>query len=635
MADTIEGLKQQLDDLKKKLEDSKKGVNDIADSSGRIKTLSDSFSSVKTSIESTNKAAGTLIENLAKTNNVKLDGAIGAFSSLSKAILGSGDSTNTYASMMTSLGGVLNNVLGPEMAKLFTTATVDLPAAFDALTGTTREFKKDTLDLGSTYGLTYDQIVGKTLAYQNAILFANNYTFEGIEAVRKAAASAADYGIGIDELTKSFTVAGHEQSFLSEGFLLSSDTGLSATDVFKKMAEASRVMGYSVEDAGKPLVAMENIARATGLPITDVGDKVFRTAREFSRLGLTVDGIEPVVRRFAEVLGPSFKGLAIDETTKLFDNLKSKVNSTEAAFIAMRGGLAGPGAGVAEAQLAFEDAFKNPVDIMKSLTTTLSGVTGGKIIKFEEARANPELSNQFKIQRDLLGQLTGNTDPQSQRTLMSILADLQSGRQLTASQDKTLQDSLKSGQQKQDETANIQQQLNRITIGLQTEMNVSLGNILNRLVPSQVQGELARKAGSAAETGYEQAIRMAQELGGRISTFAEGKGLDLSGISGKVNSAVSSQLPGPELGDAPRFRARVDPFAARTGVPEPSRLVTPTVSPPIVTQTTPGAVASASGAAGEKAPNNITITLRATDELTRTIAEGATVSYNRTLHGNG
>lgn len=635
MAETIESLKKELDDLKSKLEESKKGITDVADSSGRIKALADSFASVRGSVEQSNAAAGMLVEKLASVNNIQLDGAVGGFANLTKAMLGSSTGTNAYADSVASLSKTISSILGPEIGGLVKFLGADLPTSFDVLTGTTREFKKDVIDLGSAYTLSFDQIKQSTIDYQNAILFANNYTFEGIDRVREAAKAAGAYGVELNELTRTYTIAGHEQSFLSEGFLLAADSGMESSKVFTMMTQAARTMGYSVEDSGKPLVALENIAKATGLPLTQISDKVFSTAQQFSRLGLTVEGMDPVIRRFADNLGPAFKGLAVDEVTKLMSGLERQINTTNAAFLAMQGGLSSPGAGVAEAQLAFEDAFKNPIDIMRSLNTTISGITGGKILKFEEARANPELANQFKIQRDLLAQLTGNTDPQSQRTLMSILADLQSGRQLTSSQDKQLQDALKGGQQKQDERASMQDQLSRITIGLQTQANVTLGNMLNRMLPSQVQGELSRKVGVVAEDSIQAAVKQAALLGERISEFAKGNGLDLSGLANKAGNAINSQMPGPELSEAPSFRIGVNPFNT-AAIPEAARVVAPTVPPPAPPGApTPQVSSRITHAPGEKQSDHMVITFRGTDELTRAIADAATQSYNKTLHGNG
>lgn len=616
MADTIDSLRQDLTEMSKQLNEAKTNIHSLADSGGHLKVLADSFTTARQSIELTNSAAGETIKKLLELNHIDQSGVTGAISGLAQAMLGSKNSANAYSSMISSLSSVLGTV-SPEFAQLFKTIGADLPAAFDNLTGTTKEFTKDIIELGSTYGLSFDNITSKTLDYQDAIKLAINYTFENDIAIRKAASTLAEYGISIDEITSRFNVAGHEQNLLSEGFLLASETGLSSNEVFKKMAEASRQMGYSIDNAGKPIVAMANIARATGLPISDIGDKVFKTASEFARLGLTVDAMEPVVRRFADVLGPSFKGLAIDETTKLFDNLKSKVNSTEAAFIAMRGGLAGPGAGVAQAQLAFEDAFKNPIEIVKSLTATLSSVTGGKIIKFEEARANPELSNQFKIQRDLLAQLTGNTDPQSQRTLMSILADLQTGRQLTSTQDKTLHDSLKSGQQKQDEAANIQQQLTRITIGLNTESNLLMGNFLTKILPPQVQGETARKVGTFAQSEYEKALKSAQNIGNIATEFAKGNGLNFTDIGSKISGAIASQMPGPDLSEAPKFRATIN-------------------SLPNQVNSTTGQVATTSQIVTQngQGPTNITITFAASDPLMQALANAARASIRQTNGGH-
>lgn len=630
-------MAEALDDLKKQLDDAKKLLKDITDSKGGIQALTDNFEKTNETLKETNGQAGDLIANFAKMygGNGPLSATL---ADLSRAFLGTTQATSAFGGELQALTGVVSSVLGPELGKIVASVGL-LPSVFDTFTGTTRQFKKDTLELGSTYGTSYEQIIGKTLDYQNAVLLANNYTFEGIDAVRRSAVGMAQYGLSVDEVTRSFNVAGTSQNLLSTGFLLATDSGLQSSKVFEMMAKSARTMGYDVENSAKPIVALENIARDTGLPLTQIADKVFNTAKEFSRLGLTVDSMSPVIQRFTENLGAGFKGLAVDEVNKLMKGLESQINTTNAAFMSMQGGLSRPGAGVAEAQLAFEDAFKNPIEIMKSLSSTLAGVTGGKIIKFEEARANPELANQFKLQRDLLGQLTGNRDPQSQRTLLAILSDLQSGRQLSSSQEKTLQDSMKSGQEKQNEMASTTQQLDRITVGLQTETNILLGNILNKLAPSQVQGELVRKGGEYAQAGLEQTIKFAQTIGDKIGEFSAGKGLDLSSVKDKYDNMINSQRPGPGIQPGPAFRSTVNPFGESAGVAIPSQ-VTPTA--PISSVPAPGPGITSTGGNASKTTNapgqtdkHITVSFAGNDELTRAIANSATAKINDTNHGRG
>jgi hypothetical protein len=642
MADNIDDLKKKIDSLNDQLDNSKKRFRDLTDSGKSIQALTDSFDKTRESIKTTNGAAGDLFANLVGTSNA----VTSTMANLSRIFLGTTQTTSAFAGQVQSLAAIISATLSPELGKLVSGVGAISPA-FDALTGTTRQLKRDTFDLSSTYGLSYDQVIRKTLDYQNSVLLANQFTFEGIDAVRKAAINMAQYGLSIDEVTQTFDVAGTKQNLLSEGFLIATDSGIDSSKVFQMMAASVRTMGYDVETSSKPLVALESIARNTGLPLTQIGEKVFRTAQEFARLGLTVDGMAPIIQRFTDNLGAGFKGLAVDEVNRLMQNLTGQINTTNAAFIAMQGGLARPGAGVAEAQLDFEDAFKNPVEIMKSLTSTLAGVTGGKIIKFEEARANPELANQFKLQRDLLAQLTGNRDPQSQRTLLSILADLQSGRQLSSAQQATLEDVMKSGQEKQNEMASSQQQLDRISVGLQTETNIILGNMLNRLFPAQVQGELARKAGGAVATGAEDVIGAARVFGDKIGQIAAGKGVDLGALKEKYAGLIASQARGPGIGAAPAFGTTISPFAPSAAASTFVSAATTTATHPIpfAPSTAPlsaaPTLATAAGEAGKTAitnaatigATNITITFKSTDELGRILASIASAKINNTNHG--
>ena len=592
----IEDLKRELEELKKQLKDTKQGVSDLVDQGGKINGMASDFDSFNRSVRATNAEMGNLIDSFAKATGIKLGDIGGAFSGLTKALFGSNSSANDFTSTMEDLATVVTRVLGPEIGGVFR-GIGQLAPAFDSATATTKLFQQDLISLGSTFGTSFDQIIGKSEEYQKTIIESNFYTFEGDKAVRQAASRLRDFGVTIDETMKRISVGGVSMNLLKEGFLLSSATGLKSEDVFKMLGAAARTMGYSVEEANKPIVALSNLARATGLPITELTKETFGTVQQMSRLGLTVDGLSPVIKRFADTLGPAFKGLAIDEVNRLMKGLEGQINTTNAAFMAMRGGLATPGASAVSAQLAFEDAFKDPMEIMKSLATTLSGVTGGRIIKFEEARANPALENQFKIQRDLLMQLTGNRDPQSQRTMLNVLDAIQSGKSLTSEQQSSLQDLLKDGQTKQNEMANIQQQFTRLTVGLHTQSNLLLGNILNRLVPPQAIGEVAREGANILQPAADIVIRQADKYAGMIEQM--------------LGTGIGKALPGPGLQTGPTI----------TGLPSPNseqmlqglyqtRPRAGTAVPPAPT-TEPGKMTQTNMPAGTSTLQNVVITVQA------------------------
>lgn len=588
-----------------------------SDATGTLSGLVRDFNTTKESILATNAAAGDLTRDFAAIAGIRLDGLMGSIDGVTKVMFGASASANQYQGVVEALGKSIGSILGPEMQGLVGLVLGFVPRAFDTAMGTTKAFERDIIALGSTFGASFDTIAKSTLDYQKAVIDSNYYTSEGIDSVRRAAGTLAEYGVQLDETMRQISVGGVSLNLLKEGFLLSSATGMDSTTTFKLLAEASRTMGYSVENANRPIVALTNIARDTGLPISELASGTFRTAQEMSRLGLTVDGMAPIVKRFADTLGPAFKGLAIKEVDQLMSGLERQINTTNAAFIAMKGGLAGSGASAVGAQLAFEAAFKDPVDIMKSLATTLGGITGGRIIKFEEARANPALENQFKIQRDLLGQLTGITGAQQQRTLLNVLDSLQSGKQLTSDQQATLQDVLKDGQTKQAEQMNVQQQLSRVTVGLQTQANLLLGNMLNRLVPGQVTGELTRQGANILQGGADAIIKQAEALGARAEAM--------------VGETVRKGLPGPGLAAGPTIGAGIAPFAPETldilaGRPRAGLAPAPTPTGAEAAEQTTMTPGSAQNV-------HVTVTVRGDDQMGRMLAPMIRAQVDNALKG--
>ncbi len=617
-----------LDDLKEELNRIQKLISDIK--SGKVnvdtKPAQESLKQIENSLNSVTSTASKSASSIKDTYGGVITGALAAIhpaiGRLAGAILEAGKGTEKY---------------GEQFKAAFNGSGIDkVVVGFDELTATTRDLRTAAMDVGSAFGESYAQTKGSYESYTTSMILAQERTYSTRGEVEKYTQTLARMGIGMKDITQTFQVAGEQHNFLSEGILLATDSGMREEQTLKMMAQAARTMGISVQDAGKPIVALENIAKATGLPVEDLADGAFRTAQQFSRLGLTVEGMAPVIKRFTDVLGQGFKGLAIDESTKLIRGLEGQINKTEAAFLAMQGGLSRPGAGVAEAQIAFEDAFKNPVEIMKSLTTTLTGMTGGKVIKFEEARDNPQLANQFKIQRDLLAQLTGNTDPQSQRTVMGILSDLQSGRQLTSDQNKTLGDSLKSGSQKQEETKTLAERVGKAQVGLLTQIAVNTSAFFERLLPAQAQSAMINygkdEAQRAATDTFNKALEMgsnflSENLPDSVKKFASGANEAYDGFmknqeaaAGQSRITPAINVPALSLGGVPAT------------IPDLSRPSASLPPPPTASGTTTadGRTVVAPG----KGSHETVITLRGEGELTNALARAATVVINNNNRGN-
>lgn len=615
----VDDLGKQLDDLRKKLEAIKAPDMDS-------RAALDQLSRVQSGVKSVGTEAVETSKRIQSSSGVIVDAFGGAneeLGRLAQSVLAAGQGSTS---------------MGDQFRQAFkNTGIDDFAAGFDELTEMTRNLRGSAIDVGNAFGMSFEQVRGSYQNYAASILLAQENTYKNRQAIEDQTKSLAMLGIGLDDLAKTSTIAGQKQNLLSQGFLLAADSGLGERKTFELMAEAARTMGVSVEDSGRPLVALENIAKDTGLPMNQLADKVFSTAQQFSRLGLTVDGMAPLIKRFTDVLGSGFKGLAIEESTNLIKGMERQINSTNAAFLAMNGGLSRPGAGVAEAQLAFEDAFKNPVEIMKALTTTLSGVTGGKILKFEEARANPELANQFKLQRDLLAQFTGNNDAQSQRTILGLLSDQQSGRQLTSTQNKTLEDSLKSGTQKQEEQVGLQDRIGKAQVGLLTQIALNTSAFFDRLLPAQAQAGFVRagqEGGQNLENKGLELFNGALSMGEKFLTNAFPKATSF--VSGVKEQAMNyGESKASTLRETNQYSI---PAMNRGGINLPPESSNSPYLPSAPTQQPVSqgqAVVSSAANTNKLPPQEVIITLRGTDELTRLLANAAIQSINHTNHGGG
>lgn len=376
-----------------------------------------------------------------------------------------------------------------------------LVGGIDGATRMSKEFRGATIGVSSELGLGLNDARNQYQSYTLGIMEAMSATYETRAQVEAHAASLARAGISVEDWSKSIDVAGTNQNMLRIGLLVGQETGLGSAKTFEYMATSMRKMGLSAEDSTRPLLALQAMSKSTGLPLTELSDKMMGLVERNARFGTTVEGLSPIVRRFADVLGDGFKGFAISDVSNLIDSLGRSVNTTQAAFMSMNSGMGRPNTGVAGAMLDFEDAMAKPEEAMKMLSTSLGSITGGKILTFEDAHANENAAMQFKIQRDLLAQLTGINDPQQTKTLMALLADQQSGREMSAEDTRTLEEAMKSGADKQAESKSLAEKIGQAQVGLLAQIQLSLSNMATSFIKPQTESALVR-TGENLLSGY-------------------------------------------------------------------------------------------------------------------------------------
>ncbi len=571
----------------------------------------------------------------------------------------SGGLAATFGGALASLYNISNSAL--DAAQQFNSAwdktnfgkTI---SGIDEATALSREFRREAINIGSAFGESFSDVQKDYQGYEGAVMLAQNATYESRAAIEAQTRALAINGIGLSDLSKTFDVAGTRQNMLTEGFRLASDSGLSTNRVFEMMATASRKMGLSIEDSSRPLLAIESMAKSTGLPISDLAGRIFNLTEDNARFGTSVESLSPIVRRFTNVLGDGFKGFAIKDTERLIQGLASQVNQANSAFIAMQSGQARPGGGVASAMVDYEDAMAKPEEAMKMLASSLSNIGGGKILTFQDAHASEQAAIQFKLQRDMLAQLTGINDPQQTRTLMALLSEQQSGKQLSAQENKTLEDAMKSGASKQDESKSLAEKMGKAQVVLLADIALHISNIAQRAMPAQASSALINTASSFInkyKSGAED--DMANKVGGyledasryfsNLTQTASGEKNALGNIGdwvgktmseGKANNIQTSQsrVPGAYVGQNGLMVGGPSLMLNGAEVPAPS---SPT--PQFTSNTSQDQEQSRQEAtkSGEQAPgqsNVVTIILKGSDDITRALAGAATVMMDKIHRGH-
>ncbi len=545
----------------------------------------------------------------------KIDQQTGAFGALLKALYNAGDASMSAGQQFNAAwaGTGVDKAIG----------------GIDEVTKMSKEFRKEAQGMGSQFGMGFDEASKGYQNYNAAILHAQTATYESREQIMQYTKELAQHGVTLGEIAKVTDVAGHQENMLTMGLLLAADSGLSASAVFDMMATATRKMGLSAEDSTKPLLAIETLARSTGLPVSDLSKKIFGLAEDNARFGTTVESLSPIVKRFASTLGDGFKGFAIQDTARLIQGLAGQVGNANAAFMAMQSGAARPGAGAAGAMMDYESAMAKPEEAMKMLSASLSKLGGGQILKFEQAHGDPVLENQFMIQRKMLEQLTGINDPQQTRTLMALLSEQQSGKQLSVDDSKKLEDAMKSGHDKQEESRSLADKIGKAQVLLLSELVLNTSNTATKLLTPQVESAyIGRGTNQLAEYKTMAEAWVAAKAGNVL----ERADAAFANFTPKFNS-----LSTPEQrigGFNPGESALIVGGQTSNNIPDPIR---PTVSLPAQSQ--PGAPGEnhstkTTEAPGAKGESTTTILLRGEGVILDAIAKASKVVINKLNHGN-
>lgn len=497
MADPLDALRKDLKDLKDLL--SK------AFDSPLLKSMKQQADQAAESVGGVAEVLGGLVLPAIAGAAIKFDGLSNTLAAVAAGSLSAAGAFDALLSSTKNLSAE-DGAIGAS-AKALNSFMMSVKN-IDNLQAPMRQLIQSSINVGTKFGEPFEQSVKSIDKYYDAIRIARAQTYEVLSApVRErgdrdiyqglygGVTDLANAGLNLEQIRSSFKVATQETNLLATGFNLATDSGLESNQVFRLMADSIRFMNSSIQDAANPLLRMQDLAQKTGIPIRELENTVYSLTKENTRFGLGMEGVMPIVTRFANVLGQGRIGFAARESKDLIDGLIQKVNTAEGAFIAMQGGLSKSGASIGEIMLDYESSLDKPEKLLKALTKTIGEVTGsgGKIITFEMAMENKELANTFKIQRDMLQQLLGVSNKQDQRDILKLMSDVASGREIQADGQRTLADAMKSAEMKNNETRSLQEKFGKATVDLLFNISFQLSQMANRAAPGQTTGSIAKR----------------------------------------------------------------------------------------------------------------------------------------------
>lgn len=489
--DGSDALLGGLKDLSQGVEETKRGVDQLGDSLGTFSKLAiDGRSSLSGLVSSINSASAGINS---------LTGAATKFPII-------GEFAKPLVDMMQLLSTGVANVVD---------LTKEMAEGYDSIDKGTRDLTKTQYAYAAGLGLTFDQAVKNTSAFQGLIKANSELSARGIyfdsEEFKRGIESLQSAGIAMEDLTRASGVAGGGLNNMQAMSLQAKAMGMDVGEYSRKISDMVRKNGLSIEDSMKLMASSQSIAGETGLKIDEVTQSLESATSGFQRMGATMDFGRPVLKGFADSIRDVGLGIeqAGDLAAEFSKSLIGIVNNPALAYVtAMKGGFAGsmggPG-GVLNPSIQMQAMMLNQEpgaqaelasNLSMGMREMLKSQTGGEIITVREAAAgDASTQSRFYQQQQMLGSLYGISDTTTQSRVLEYLEDLE--KATAEGNDEQIQkinqqisDATKGNDKTFDIQQKISQTLDKSLILAQEQLNVAKADLIARGVERGGNGVL-------------------------------------------------------------------------------------------------------------------------------------------------
>lgn len=224
--------------------------------------------------------------------------------------------------------------------------------------------------------------------------------------------------------------------------------GIEGTGAIDKTRDAFLNFSQTPIQTAKNLGIMAAAAKGSGVDLQTAQDQINRSSQSLAIFGRQTGESAAVWKTFMETLRAG--GVPISEVGNIVESVtKSIAGMTieNRAFIGMVSGLT-QGASAIGGALKLEFAMRQEGGMEKNLdalTSTLSKFGGGRIITLEQATNNPQLEQQFVLQRQMLGKLGVQGTAEQQNRMLEVLQKVQSGGMASIDAGKAVKDIFDKG----------------------------------------------------------------------------------------------------------------------------------------------------------------------------------------------
>ncbi|MFA5048980.1 MAG: hypothetical protein WC516_08205 [Patescibacteria group bacterium] len=224
--------------------------------------------------------------------------------------------------------------------------------------------------------------------------------------------------------------------------------GIEGAAAANKTLEAFLSFSQSPIDTARNLGVMAAAAKGTGIDLQTAQEQISKSSSSLAIFGRQTGESAAVWRTFAETLRAG--GVPIAEVGNIVESVTKSIagmSMENRAFIGMMSGLT-KGASALGGALKLELAMRQEGGMQKNLEAlsgTLAKFGGGKIITLEQAENNPQLEQQFVLQRQMLGKLGMQGTAEQQNRMLEVLQKVQSGGMSAIDADKATKEIFDKG----------------------------------------------------------------------------------------------------------------------------------------------------------------------------------------------